>query len=332
MAVNASSTRDRLGPSPPVHAAASGARQVRVADRLRSGHELAEALGRRALEGVLQVEEREPAAARRERMVRGAQGQAPAGALGVGARRRARGGRARGRARGARPGFPVTPASPISRCTASGSLPGSAASASMCAAPADRRPGRRHRPAARRMRALASSRSRARTACQPGVAEIGQRVDRSPAASLRPARDRGRTATSASRARVATRGPPRQDAAAPQRRRPWRPSYRRRQTVDRGGERPRRRQPFEDAEQRRLAARLGRGERLDDDALGACAGNGQARHRGFAGDRAAVDDVVDEGGDRWRRPAGGGHGEARTGRPRKGISRRSTRMIVHEVR
>ena len=103
------------------------------------------------------------------------------------------------------------------------------------------------------------------------------------------------------------------------------------ETVDRGGQRPRRRQPFEDAEQRRLAARVGRGERLDDDALGARAGDGQARHRGFAGDGRAVDDVVDEGGDRRRRPAGEGHGQARAGRPRKGISRRSTKLIVHEV-
>ncbi len=103
------------------------------------------------------------------------------------------------------------------------------------------------------------------------------------------------------------------------------------QAVDRGRQRPRRRQPFEDAEQRRLAAWLGGGERLDDDTLGARAGDGQACHGGLAGDGRAVDDVVDEGGDRRRRPAGEGHGRARTGRPRKGISRRSAKMIVHEV-
>ena len=91
-----------------------------------------------------------------------------------------------------------------------------------------------------------------------------------------------------------------------------------------------RRQAFEDAEQRRLSARVGGGERLDDDTFGARAGDGQACDGGLAGDGRTVDDVVDEGGDRRRRPAGKGHGRALTGRPRKGISRRS-KMIVYEV-
>ena len=61
-------------------------RQARgVADGFRRGHELAETLGRRALEGVAQVEPGEPAAAGGERVVGGAQGQRPAGAFGVGA-------------------------------------------------------------------------------------------------------------------------------------------------------------------------------------------------------------------------------------------------------
>ena len=83
-----------------------------------------------------------------------------------------------------------------------------------------------------------------------------------------------------------------------------------RQAVDAGGERPRRRPAFEDAEERRLGGRLGGGQGLDDESLGAPAGDGEARHRCFAGDGRTGDDVVDEGGDRWRRPAGKGHGSS----------------------
>ena len=85
IAVNAAATRARVGPSPAVQAAASGRQARGVADALGRGDELAQTFGRRALEGIAQVDAGQPAAAGGERVVGGAQGQRPPGAFGVGA-------------------------------------------------------------------------------------------------------------------------------------------------------------------------------------------------------------------------------------------------------
>ena len=104
------------------------------------------------------------------------------------------------------------------------------------------------------------------------------------------------------------------------------------QEGDAGVEGPRRCQAFEDAEEGRLAARIGGGERLEDEALGARPGDGQAGDGRLARNGRAVDDVVQQGRDGWCRPAGERHGQTRDWAAGRGSpGGRLVRMIVHEV-
>ena len=157
-----------------------------VADGFGGGDQLAEPLRRRPLERVAQVEPGEPAAAGGQRVVRRAEGERPAGALGVG------GGRALAMRRAPAPAGAAPPGRRARRPRRSAAAPpadrgrGRRRALRSARGAGDVRPDRRPSATARRMRAFGSSRSRAcdggRRAAPPASATASMAASRAASA------------------------------------------------------------------------------------------------------------------------------------------------------